>query len=103
MLPLYLCDFQITHSVNPFIVHQLTNYHDTTNHSEYLPQLELLQSCDLHAANLYVPKYYRTFDSPKYFIMQIEHGIIMFKYILQINIALNFFQVVKTALNVLKF
>ena len=37
---------------------QHTNYHNTTNHSWLFPWLELLQSCNIHAA---------TFDSLLYY------------------------------------
>ena len=35
----------------------------TTNHSTFLPWLELLWSCDIYAANWHLLKYCKTFDS----------------------------------------
>ena len=42
MLHVHLSGFQITHEVQQCIKCQHTNYHNNTNHSGYLPQLELL-------------------------------------------------------------
>ena len=41
---IYLCGYQIAHSV--LTLHGLFHYHDTTNDSGYLSQLELFQSRD---------------------------------------------------------
>ena len=62
-----LCGFQITHRMKQCTTWQLTNYHDTTNHSGYLTQLYLLWYSDICATNYHVLKYCKTFDSPKYF------------------------------------
>ena len=49
MLYVHLFGFQITHCVKQRTTCQRTNYHVTTNYSEYLPRLELLWSHDIHA------------------------------------------------------
>ena len=67
---IYLWGFQITHGVKGCTTCQPTNYHDTTNHRRYLPQLELLHSCDICATNKPVPKYCKTFDSPEFFWLE---------------------------------
>ena len=47
---IYPSDFQITQGTKQCVC-QCTNYHNTTKHNEYLPQLELLWSCDIYAVN----------------------------------------------------
>ena len=51
ILHLCLCSFQITHEVKQCAMCLHTTYLNTTNLSMYLPWLELLQSCDIHAAH----------------------------------------------------
>ena len=46
-----LCSFQITYDAKKCTRCQYTNYHNTTNHSWYLPWLELLWSHDIHTTN----------------------------------------------------
>ena len=53
--------FQITHGAKWCTTCQNTIYHDTTSHIVYLLWLELLQSCDIRAKNMY-PKYCETLD-----------------------------------------
>ena len=55
-LHVYLWGYYITHT------YQRTDNHDTTNRSWYLPQFELLWSCDIRAINSHAPKYCKTFD-----------------------------------------
>ena len=47
-----MCGFQITHWVKQFPTCQRTNYHDTTNYSGYLQQLELPRSRYIRVTNL---------------------------------------------------
>ena len=48
---------------------QHTTYHDTTNHSKYLPRLALLSKHDMHDTKSNIPKYCKTFDSPKNYLV----------------------------------
>ena len=50
-LHVHLRRFQITHDVKQYTTCQHTNYHDTINHREYLPGLEMLRSRDKRAAS----------------------------------------------------
>ena len=50
-LLVHLGGFQITQRMKKCTTCQQTNYRDTTNHSEYLSQLELLRSHNKRAAN----------------------------------------------------
>ena len=50
-LHVHLCGFQITHGTKQCTMCQHIKYHNTTNNSGYLPQLDLVWSCDIHAAN----------------------------------------------------
>ena len=45
-----LSGFPVIPDVKQYILCQHTTYHNTTNHSRYLPQLGLLQSRNVHAA-----------------------------------------------------
>ena len=56
-LHIHLCSFQITHKVKQCTTFLCSNYHSTTNHSTYFSW------CELH-----VPKYGKTFHSPRNFI-----------------------------------
>ena len=65
--------FQITHGMKQCTMCQRTNFHDTINHDEYLPRLELLRWRDINAKNEYASKYCKTFDSPLYLWSGFNH------------------------------
>ena len=48
----FICAVFKSHIVKQYTMYQCTPYHDTTNHSRYLPWVELLLSFDMH-----IPKY----------------------------------------------
>ena len=63
--------FQIIDTVKQCTMCQPSNNHDTTSHNRYLPQLELLQSCDRCSVNLYIPKYYKLLTHCVFFLLNI--------------------------------